>query len=134
MNRSMTRPAPNVVYLVALQLGLATSAIAEDATTPEELAFNNHCRECHTVDKGDNRIGPSLYDVIGRKAGSLPNYGNYSSAVQDSGVVWDAANLDRWITNADAFLPDSNMRPFPGVDNAKDRALIIAYLKSKSGG
>lgn len=108
------------------------AARGEDATSPEELAFNNHCRECHTVDRGDNRLGPTLYDVVGRKAGSLAGFPNFSSAVQDSGIVWDAASLDKWIADPEAFLPDNNMRPFAGVTDAKERALIISYLESKS--
>ena len=111
----------------------SSNAMAEDQTGDQELAFNNHCRECHMVDKGDNRIGPTLYDVFGRKAGSLTDFGNYSSSVQDSGVVWDETSLDKWITNPEAFLPDNNMKPFAGVTDAGQRALIIAYLKSKSG-
>jgi len=45
--------------------------------TSGQLAFNNACRICHSVKEGDNRLGPNLYKVFGRKAGSLPNY-NYS--------------------------------------------------------
>jgi len=116
----------------ALCCAATGTAHCEDATSPEELAFNNHCRECHTVDPGDNRIGPTLYDIVGRRAGSLAGFPNYSSAVQDSGIVWNASTLDKWIANPSAFLPDNNMAPFAGVTAAKDRALIIAYLTSKS--
>ncbi len=121
------------LFFAAAALCAATGAArGEDPTSPEELAFNNHCRECHTVDPGDNRIGPTLYDVIGRKAGSLAGFPNYSSVVQDSGIVWDSATLDKWIANPNAYLPDNNMRPFAGVTDANERALIIAYLASKS--
>jgi cytochrome c len=121
------------LFLAAAALCAVTGdALGEDTTSPEELAFNNHCRECHTVDRGDNRLGPTLYDVVGRKAGSLASFPNYSSAVQDSGIVWDAATLDKWIANPEAYLPDNNMRPFAGVTDAKERALIISYLESKS--
>lgn len=53
--------------------------------------FNNACRTCHTIRAGDNRLGPNLYNVIGRKAGSLPDY-NYSSAMREAGFVWDEKN------------------------------------------
>src|SRR5690348_18093409 len=46
-----------------------------------QLTFNNACRTCHTTKEGDNRLGPNLHNVIGRKAGSLQNYG-YSSAMK----------------------------------------------------
>jgi cytochrome c len=109
------------------------SAVSADAgqTSDDELAFNNHCRECHTADKGDNRLGPTLYGVIGRKAGTEPGYANYSAAVKDSGVVWSAATLDAWITNPDAFLPGNNMHPFAGVDDSAQRARIIQYLSTR---
>jgi cytochrome c len=121
-----------LVLVASLSL-LAARATAEDKTGDEELAFNDHCRECHTVDKGDNRIGPTLYDVIGRKAGTVPDFPNYSSGVQDSGIVWNDALIDKWITNPEAFIPDNNMKPFGGVTDAHQRALIIAWLNEHSG-
>ena len=50
---------------------LPSMAHADDS--PEQ-AFNNACRTCHTIREGDNRLGPSLYKIVGRKAGSLPDY------------------------------------------------------------
>ena len=48
-------------------------------TESKQQTFNNACRTCHTTKEGDNRLGPNLHNIIGRKAGSLQNYG-YSSA------------------------------------------------------
>lgn len=122
--------------LLRVIAGLAVAALGAspagaDPTGEAELAFNNHCRECHSADKGDNRLGPALFGIIGRKAGTVPGYGNTSAAVKDSGVVWTAATLNQWITNPDAFLPGNNMHPFAGVDDAAQRALIIQYLESR---
>ena len=50
-------------------------------TEAGQLTFNNACRTCHTAKEGDNRLGPNLHNIIGRKAGSLQNYG-YSSAMK----------------------------------------------------
>ena len=113
-----------------LSIGMFQAAHADDVTSAAELAFNNHCRECHMIDRGDNRVGPSLCGIIGRKAGSEAGFGNYSAALKDSGVVWDAASIDQWIKNPNGFLPGNNMNPFPGVDDAAQRRLIIAYLSS----
>src|SRR5258706_11139879 len=56
--------------------------VAQDAdATSAQLVFNNACRTCHTTKEGDNRLGPHLDKIIGRKAGSLPDYG-YSSAMK----------------------------------------------------
>jgi cytochrome c len=94
-----------------------------------ELQFNGHCRECHSFVRNDNRLGLSLYGVVGRKAGSVPGF-NYSNSVKDSGIVWDEATLDKWITNPGAVIPDNNMAAlFGGIDDASIRAKIIAFLK-----
>ena len=102
---------------------------ASQGTEPasEQQAFNNACRTCHMVKEGDNRLGPSLYKVLGRKAGSLPNY-NYSSAMKEAGFVWDEERLGRFIANPDEVVPGNNMKPFSGLASSDDRAKIIAYL------
>jgi cytochrome c len=56
-----------------------------------QLIFNNTCRTCHTTKEGDNRVGPNLHNIIGRKAGSLPNFG-YSSAMRGADFVWDTGS------------------------------------------
>jgi cytochrome c len=66
--------------------------------------FNNVCRPCHTIKNGDNRLGPNLYKIIGRKAGSLPDY-DYSSAVKSAGFVWDEEKLDHFIASPDKVVP-----------------------------
>ena len=113
---------------------LAFSAPASVATAQDDagqLIFNNTCRTCHTVKEGDNRLGPSLAGVVGRKAGSLPGY-SYSDAMKNSGLTWDEATLDRFITNPEAAVAGNNMKPFAGVASADDRAKIIAYLKGQA--
>ena len=109
----------------------AQPATAQSAASNDdlELAFNGHCRECHSFEKNDNRLGPSLYGVVGRKAGSVPDF-NYSDSVKNSGITWDPTTLDRWITNPDALIPNNNMGAlFPGLPDAAERAKIIAFLK-----
>ena len=93
----------------------------------EQQAFNNGCRTCHMVKEGDNRLGPNLYKVIGRKAGSLPDY-NYSSAMKEAGFVWDEEKLDRFIANPDQVVPGNNMKPYGGLSSGDDRKKIIAFL------
>src|SRR6476659_6879725 len=97
--------------------------------TPGQLVFNNACRTCHTIKEGDNRLGPSLYKVVGRKAGSLQNYG-YSSAMKGADFDWDEAKLDAFIANPEQIVPGNNMKPFSGLASADDRANVIAFLVS----
>lgn len=98
-----------------------------------QLLFNNACRTCHTLREGDNRLGPSLHGIVGRRAGSLPEYG-YSSAMKQADLVWDAATLDRFIADPDAVVPGNNMKPYNGMTSAEDRARLVDFLKQRAGG
>jgi cytochrome c len=122
-----------VVLLTTALAVLAGPALAQDDAEAKEaqLAFNNNCRTCHVTREGDHRLGPSLYGVVGREAGSAPGYG-YSSAMADADLVWEEATLDRFIENPNAVVPGNNMKPFSGIAAADERAKIIAHLKAES--
>ena len=107
---------------------VARSAAMEDG----QLLFNNACRTCHTLKEGDNRLGPNLHNIIGRKAGSLPSY-NYSDAMKGADLVWDRATLDRYISNPDQVVPGNNMKPYGGLASTEERAKIIAFLEANGG-
>ena len=115
-----------VAYLLPSPSALPqASQGAEDASGQQ--AFNNACRTCHMVREGDNRLGPNLYKVVGRKAGSLPDYG-FSSAMKEADFVWDEEKLDRFIANPDEVVPGNSMKPFGGLASGDDRKKIIAFL------
>jgi cytochrome c len=99
----------------------------------EQQLFNNACRTCHTIKQGDNRLGPNLYRIIGRKAGSLPDY-NYSSAMKSAGFVWDEEKLEHFMASPDEVVPGNNMKPYNGLASTEDRARIIAFLLSATAG
>ena len=80
----------------------------------------------------DDRLGPNLHNVIGRKAGSVPDYG-YSSAMKDADLTWDKATLDRFIANPDQVVSGNKMKPYGGLTSAEERAKIIAFLEANSG-
>ena len=109
----------------------APSALPQVSQGTEDVsgqqAFNNACRTCHMVKDGDNRLGPNLHKVVGRKAGSLPDYG-FSSAMKEAGFVWDEEKLDRFIANPDEVVPGNNMKPYGGLSSGDDRKKIIAFL------
>lgn len=114
--------------LTVLLFPVGTLAADSDA----ELAFNDHCRECHSFLKGDNRLGPTLYGTVGRKAGSVPDF-PYSISVKSSGLTWDEATLDKWIADPEAVIPGNDMSPpYPGVADPAIRKKIIAFLKKIS--
>lgn len=90
------------------------------------------CRSCHTITPGGaNGVGPSLYGVFGRMAGTHEGY-TYSDAVKAAGFVWDAEHLDGWLAQPRTFLPGTKMS-FAGVKNEKDRVDLIAFLKVETG-
>jgi cytochrome c len=107
---------------------LICSAVAL-AAADNQLVFNNVCRTCHTLKEGDNRLGPNLHNIIGRKSGSVPDY-SYSSAMKDADLTWDKATLDRFIANPDQVVPGNKMKPYGGLTSAEERAKIIAFLET----
>lgn len=88
----------------------------------------NQCASCHGIAPGAKLIGPSLAGVVGAKAGHVGDYA-YSSAIRESGLVWDEASLDAYLTNPQAAVPGTKMS-FGGLKDAQKRAEIIGYLKT----
>lgn len=105
------------------------AAAAQEESDEGKVAFNNACRTCHSFKAGDNRLGPSLHGVVGRKAGSMEGF-QFSSAMQGSGITWDEATLDKFIANPDNVVHGNAMKPFGGIADASERTKIIAYLKT----
>lgn len=86
------------------------------------------CTACHTTEAdGPNKVGPNLHGIIGRKAGTKADF-TYSDAMKASGITWDAAKIDAYITKPSALVPGNKMA-FMGVAKDDVRANIIAYLK-----
>jgi cytochrome c len=77
---------------------------------------------------GKNKIGPSLFGVIGRKAASLENY-NYSDAMKKFDHSWDAQTFDNYLADPRAVVPETKMI-FPGIKDEKERQDVIAYLET----
>jgi cytochrome c len=124
----MTSRAIAVPAAISILLFASASAPAQDSD-PAQIAFNNACRTCHTTREGDNRLGPTLQGVIGRKAGSLSGYNNFSESMKKADLVWDKSTLDRFIANPDQVVPGNNMKPYGGLASAEERGKIIAYLE-----
>lgn len=101
----------------------AASKVAKgDATRGVEIYAR--CEACHAL--AYNRTGPMHCGVVGRKAGTVPGF-DYSAAMRRSQLVWDAATLDRFLTNPPKVVPGTTMT-YAGIPDARDRADVIAYL------
>ncbi|HBK91802.1 MAG TPA: cytochrome c family protein [Parvularcula sp.] len=86
------------------------------------------CLACHSIAMGENKVGPSLYKIVGAAAGKSENF-RYSDALAASGVIWTEEALDAYLENPAKNLPGNKML-FPGLPTPQERADVIAYLKS----
>jgi cytochrome c len=98
---------------------------AQVAGPPPPAAFAQ-CLSCHTVEPGRNMIGPSLFGVLGKRAGSAPGF-TYSNALQASRVTWDAKTLDAWLAGPAVLIPGNKMM-FAGLHDPARRKEVIDYL------
>ena len=110
----------------APQSSQTVSVSSGDPTRGKEL-FAKRCGGCHSLDS--DKEGPHLRGVLGRRAGSLSTF-RYSDALKSASFTWDAASLDRWLTNTESVVPDNDMDFH--VPRAEERADIIAFLRASS--
>lgn len=113
--------------LLGLWLAGAASAAgaapaAGDAVRGAQV-YEARCSGCHSVDA--DRVGPRHAGIVGRRAGSVAGF-DYSPALRGSRLVWDAALLERWLTDPEALLPGQRMGYRLG--DAAERADVIAFL------
>jgi cytochrome c len=112
--------------LLALLVCAGNSALAADVEAGK-VAFKK-CALCHTTEPGKNKIGPSLFGVVGRKSGTVDNF-NYSEAMKNFDHVWDAGTLDTYLADPRAVVPNTKMI-FPGIKDKTERDDVIAYLET----
>ena len=103
----------------------AVSARAQDVAAGEKDFVV--CRACHQIGpNAKNAVGPVLNGIIGRTAGTYPDYA-YSPANKDSGLVWDPDELDKYLTSPQTVVPHTKMI-FPGLKDPQKRKDVIAFL------
>ena len=89
------------------------------------------CGACHNFQKGQGaKIGPDLWDVVGRPVASFPGF-SYSDSIKKIGGDWTYEKLNKWITDPRAMASDTKMI-FPGEKDPKRRADILAFLQTLS--
>jgi cytochrome c len=89
-----------------------------------KAVFEKRCTGCHAMEV--DREGPRLAGVFGRKAGSVAGF-QYSAGLKNSGLTWNDATLERWLSDPDIVVPDNNMSF--SLPKAEERRDLIAYLK-----
>lgn len=114
---------------------IAAAATAPAAPEPPKAevappATFARCAVCHDAKKGgEDKLGPNLYGMFGMKAGKHRPGFNYSAALKNSGLVWNEANLDKWLTKPMEMVPGTTMS-FPGLKDPAKRQELIDYMKS----
>ncbi|MCM0020693.1 MAG: cytochrome c family protein [Tagaea sp.] len=115
-------------FALAVTATLSTPVQAADAAAGE-TAFRRLCAACHIVTaEGARRLGPTMFGVVGRKAGSVEGF-RYSNAKRDSNLVWTPEQLDKYLINPREFMPGTTMA-FAGIRNDAERANVVAYLQT----
>ena len=109
--------------LVAMVAGPAMAADVDAGKT----AFKK-CALCHTTEAGKNKIGPSLFGIVGRKSATVENF-NYSEAMTKFDHTWDEGTLDEYLADPRGTVPGTKMI-FPGIKEKTERDDVIAYLES----
>lgn len=119
------------IPVLGVLLGQPTPAGAQDGDPQRGEAVFQRCYSCHAVDPAEVGLqGPNLHGVVGRAAGTLEGF-EYSDALRrasrERGLVWTAAEIDRFITGPQQALPGTSMS-FMGLKSARDRADVVAFL------
>src|ERR1700682_4246814 len=114
--------------LALVTLASLSSALAEQGDAARGQQDFRACAPCHSLEADRNMTGPSLANLWGRKAGSLPSFDRYSDALKSSGIIWDDRALDGWLTDPARLVPNNEM-PFEGINDARVRADMLAFLK-----
>lgn len=113
-------------FLMGLILLLPCAALAAGDAAQGEKRFEE-CAACHATQQGTEGVGPSLFGVLGRKAGEVAEF-RYSPALKRSGIVWNEASIDAFVADPQKTVP-ANRMPYAGMPDAAGRADLIAYLQ-----
>lgn len=113
-----------------LAVGASAFAQDDDQVSEGETLFQQLCRQCHTLEEGDNRLGPHLVDIVGREAAAVEDF-DYSGAMEESDITWSPDNIDQFIADPESFIPGNRM-PFTGMPDQDERTAVIAFLEDIS--
>jgi cytochrome c len=121
-----------ILVLVQLMMFFLHPAVADESMERGAELFKK-CAACHSLNPGSNRTGPSLYNIVGKKAGQMEGY-RYSNAMREraeEGLVWTEENLHTFIEKPRRLIRMTKMS-YPGLKDEADRAAVIEYLKAHS--
>ena len=106
-------------------------ALFASTNSTEGAKVFKKCAACHSVSKGGaNKIGPALWGVLGRQAGSISDY-KYSKAMVAHGKAWSFDEMNGFLIKPKDWIKGTKMS-FAGLKNAKERAAVILYMNENS--
>ena len=133
-------------YVVEVKQAISTSAEITSETTEEKIDIAalmamgdlahgekvfKKCAACHSIVKGGaNKIGPALYNIVGRKVGAVTDY-KYSKALAEYGKEWNFEELNGFLIKPTKWIKGTKMA-YAGLRKEKDRASVIKYLNQSS--
>ena len=106
-------------------------ALFASTNTADGAKIFKKCAACHSITQGGgNKIGPALWGVLGRKAGSISDY-KYSKAMVAHGKPWSFEEMNGFLIKPKDWVKGTKMS-FMGLKNAKDRAAVILYMNENT--
>jgi len=118
---------PNVILALSILASMDAGSAGAADVEAGKTAFKK-CELCHTTEAGKNKIGPSLFGIVGRKSATLENF-NYSEAMKKFDHTWDEGTLDEYLADPRGTVPGTKMI-FPGIKDKAERDDVIAYLET----
>lgn len=118
------------VFVAVALAAFSATAFADGDAEKGEKVFTK-CKACHDVEKGVNKVGPTLKGIVGRKAASVEGY-TYSDPMKTKGtegLVWSEDQLAAYLPDPKKFVPGTKMS-FAGLKKPEDVADIVAFLKA----
>ena len=127
---SVTTVASTASAETSTETGNIMAIFASTSAAEGEKVFKK-CAACHSIaEGGKNKIGPALWGVLGRQAGSLPDY-KYSKAMAAHGKKWSFEEMNGFLIKPKDWIKGTKMS-YAGLKSAKDRAALILYMNENT--
>lgn len=120
-----------IIMSMLLVLFTAGAPVMAEGDIKKGKKVFKKCKACHSLKEGQNKVGPTLFGIIGSKSGAVAGY-KYSDAMLAANLTWDEATLREFFAKPKDLVPKTKMA-FGGLKKEKQIDDLIAYLSSVSG-